>query len=147
MANSHLRCRACRQYFPAEEMFRRDALGAVCSDECRRQLAHNKARERKFHEEPATPSSKIRKRVRLRDGERCRYCGCRTSLQVHHIVYRSEGGPDIETNLITLCDIHHRLMHSDKRRWQPVLLELIRLAYTDGSLPYVPQAERMLEAA
>jgi 5-methylcytosine-specific restriction endonuclease McrA len=28
--------------------------------------------------------------------------GTRSNLQVHHIIYRSHGGPDAEDNLITL---------------------------------------------
>lgn len=68
-----------------------------------------------------------RKLVLERDRNRCRWCG-RTNggLHLHHIVYRSGGGghhsPDI---LITLCPQHHQLVHSDKRRYQPLLFELM----------------------
>jgi hypothetical protein len=44
-----------------------------------------------------------------RDGYRCQVpgCSCRRNLQVHHIVFRSRGGSDNESNLITLCSSHH----------------------------------------
>lgn len=32
-------------------------------------------------------------------------------LEVHHQVFRSHGGPDEESNLITLCHTCHLLLH------------------------------------
>ena len=48
-------------------------------------------------------------RIMERDGWRCLVPGCtsRRSLHVHHLVPRSEGGGDEESNLITLCAFHH----------------------------------------
>jgi len=45
-----------------------------------------------------------------RDGWRCRSPGCtaRRALEVHHIRFRSRGGPDTPDNKITLCHGHHR---------------------------------------
>lgn len=34
-------------------------------------------------------------------------------LEVHHIIYRSHGGPDEEWNLITLCKEHHMAAHNN----------------------------------
>lgn len=49
--------------------------------------------------------------VLWRDGYTCQQCKKKnTSLNVHHIVFRSNGGSDDESNLITLCsDCHHKL--------------------------------------
>lgn len=46
------------------------------------------------------------------DGCKCRVfgCGVRFGLQVHHIITRSQGGPDEEWNKITLCIKHHDLI-------------------------------------
>lgn len=68
-----------------------------------------------------------RKLVYARDGHRCRWCGrTNAGLNIHHIVYRSAGGghhhPSI---LITLCPQHHQLVHTDKRRYTPLLFELL----------------------
>ena len=48
----------------------------------------------------------------LMDG-RCMYCGSTENLQMHHIIYRSHGGPDTDDNLICLCWRHHAAVHND----------------------------------
>ncbi len=54
-----------------------------------------------------------------RDGFRCTAPGCtaRRSLQSHHIVFQSAGGPDEPWNRTTLCAFHHlRGIHADTLR-------------------------------
>jgi hypothetical protein len=48
-------------------------------------------------------------RILERDDYRCRAPGCtaRKHLEVHHVVFRSQGGPDAPDNLVTLCHAHH----------------------------------------
>ena len=41
----------------------------------------------------------------------------------HHIKYKSEGGGDEHSNLITLCRACHDLVHSDKRKYQKILID------------------------
>ena len=56
--------------------------------------------------------SSRREAVLNRDSYRCQHCGkknCR--LEVHHVVYRSKGGSDDESNLITLCKECHDNVH------------------------------------
>jgi 5-methylcytosine-specific restriction endonuclease McrA len=48
-----------------------------------------------------------------RDGWRCRSCGSRNNLHVHHIIFRSQQGPDEMWNLITLCSSCHDGVHKD----------------------------------
>ena len=52
-----------------------------------------------------------RKAVYRRDGYRCALCDDPRRLQVHHVVMRSQGGPETEMNLITLCPRCHLLCH------------------------------------
>ena len=48
-----------------------------------------------------------------RDNYTCQCCGKKhTRLEVHHIVYRSQGGTDDENNLITLCEDCHKAIHN-----------------------------------
>jgi len=49
-------------------------------------------------------------RIFERDGWRCAVPGCTSyrNLQLHHIVFRSQGGGDEPENLITLCAWHHQ---------------------------------------
>jgi len=47
-------------------------------------------------------------RVILRDGWLCQVPGCsRAAEHVHHVWYRSQGGPDEMWNLVGLCIPHH----------------------------------------
>jgi 5-methylcytosine-specific restriction endonuclease McrA len=58
----------------------------------------------------------LRLKILERDNCRCQFCGARSNLQVHHIIYRSHGGPDAEDNLITLCATCHEVTHLGNRR-------------------------------
>lgn len=50
--------------------------------------------------------------VLSRDNYTCQCCKTKKgTLQVHHIIYRSNGGSDEESNLITLCENCHTKLH------------------------------------
>lgn len=52
-----------------------------------------------------------------RDNYACLYCKGKhrdSKLEVHHIVFRSQGGSDEESNLITLCHTCHKDLHNGK---------------------------------
>ncbi|GAA3328034.1 hypothetical protein GCM10020331_070380 [Ectobacillus funiculus] len=53
--------------------------------------------------------------VLTRDGYRCQSCKGKSKknkrLEVHHIIFRSVGGSDEESNLITLCKTCHDALH------------------------------------
>lgn len=53
------------------------------------------------------------KSILRRDGWKCRSCFMRNNLHVHHIIFRSQQGPDEEWNLITLCNSCHDGVHKD----------------------------------
>ncbi len=50
----------------------------------------------------------LKKRVLNRDGWKCQSCGTPANLQVHHLVRRSQLGPDALENRMTLCAGCHR---------------------------------------
>lgn len=54
----------------------------------------------------------------------CQLCGNPYNLHRHHIRYRSEGGKACIGNIIVLCEACHIKVHSNKRLWQPYLIEL-----------------------
>ena len=54
----------------------------------------------------------------------CQLCGSTFNLHRHHIYYRSELGLTVPKNIIVLCEKCHRKVHSNKKVWQPHLLEL-----------------------
>ena len=47
---------------------------------------------------------------------RCRECGSKWNVSVHHIIPRGRGRDDRESNLIVLCGKCHRAKHS-KPQW------------------------------
>lgn len=54
-----------------------------------------------------------------RDNYTCQYCKGKhkdSKLEVHHIIFRSQGGSDEESNLITLCHTCHKALHNGKIR-------------------------------
>jgi len=54
-----------------------------------------------------------------RDGYKCKECGSKGELHVHHIIPISKGGPEFEeSNLITLCKPCHNAKHH-KRYLEP----------------------------
>lgn len=76
------------------------------------------------------PSS-VREYVLERDSSSCRICGKYVETPaLHHIVFRSQGGLDIPSNLITIGwlpfhDCHLKYAHgSEARTWRPILLAI-----------------------
>lgn len=53
----------------------------------------------------------------------CQLCGSTNNLHIHHIYYRSQLGLTTEKNLIRLCQNCHLLVHSNKKKYQPILLK------------------------
>lgn len=87
--------------------------------------------KRKMHhtKKRITVSKEVYNAVIQRDNYCCRLIDnspCNGWLELHHIRYRSERKDlinDID-NCIMLCVKHHKLVHSNKKKWQPVLLEM-----------------------
>jgi hypothetical protein len=45
-------------------------------------------------------------------------CGAPSTGQPHHIVSRSDGRDDRASNLMAICDVHHKIAHPEKQpRW------------------------------
>ena len=79
----------------------------------------------------------VRAFVDQRDGKHCRVCGkyLGDRRALHHIIYggdaRGMGGRRVHnpTEIITICWLPgdgdcHSMVHSNKRLWQPVLLQV-----------------------
>lgn len=78
-----------------------------------RRTGHRKIRKRKKKNKRSTPED-IRQAVLKRDNYTCQKCGSTNDLHVHHIKYRSEGGSNDISNLITLCEECHYEIHKDE---------------------------------
>ena len=54
-----------------------------------------------------------RRAVKIRDHAKCRVPGCRkAAAHQHHLVYRSKGGKWVTGNIVSLCVLHHQLVHA-----------------------------------
>lgn len=125
-----LKCSQCKEYFDKEEMSF-IGVSSFCSYECLN-AKREKAPRRKPMERKPRRSGKmdtaLRRKVCARDHYRCRGCLKKTNDEVHHIRYRSEGqvlGRDSMDNLILLCVNCHLEVHTNKRVFQPALIELV----------------------
>ena len=43
----------------------------------------------------------------------CEICKSQTDLDTHHIIFQCNGGTNEKSNLVTLCKIHHDMVHSN----------------------------------
>ena len=146
---STVRCQGCRQYTDKEGCVP-FGLGWCCDENCRWQAVEKRRRRSSQpHDTRRTqivhrPNRDIKAEIRERDGRRCRFCGTTKALHVHHIRYRSEQGSNTPENLITLCMGHHDRVHSNKRHWQPILIETMRIFYEESLLMSVPAVEQRM---
>ena len=56
--------------------------------------------------------AKVRRVVLARDGRRCRACGRRDGVEVHHVRFRSVGGRHTSANCCCLCTLCHADIHA-----------------------------------
>lgn len=154
MANSKFRCAGCHEYKPQPE-HRRFGPSRVCSDRCAELYSNDLQPKRSLNTSGRrargagvaarrleTPTA-VRDQVLARDRHRCRVCGGE-GHHVHHIRYRSEGVDHQPHNLITLCWEHHEVVHSNKKKWKPLLLAVIWFEYFERRHLTVLQVERIL---
>ncbi len=82
-------------------------LGKFCSLTCKNHSRRGL--------QPGSPNQNIRRKIKEiafnAFGEKCEVCGYVLSVDVHHIIPRSEGGENDPANLAVLCPNHHREMH------------------------------------
>lgn len=145
---SRFKCGGCKGYFPMEQTIRQNGVQRFCSEECAypkvtapKPMTPNKPKKKK----PGV-STEVREAVLKRDKNRCRFCGTKNGLHVHHVFYRSQGGEHVEHNLITVCYRHHDLIHSDKKRFQPLCLGVLWLSIVEARHMTIPRLERLLHA-
>lgn len=57
-------------------------------------------------------SKTTRQKIYERDDGKCQMCGG-VGTEIHHVVFRSQGGRGVFTNGLTLCQPCHRKVHDD----------------------------------
>lgn len=74
-----------------------------------------------------TVSDTTYKEVAERDNHRCRLCGRKEDLQLHHIRGRGKGLTNDVDNCIMLCrHCHLEVVHKNQKKYRPILMEMIR---------------------
>lgn len=123
--NLLIRKRKYKPYFYCKEL-RHEIILLECKNCLKRNLVRNKP-IKKVSKNKIVVTKDVYEQVLKRDNYRCKICGNTQSLHVHHIIYRSENKKLINepSNLIVLCAEHHRLVHSNKHMWQPILKEMV----------------------
>lgn len=81
---------------------------------------------KKVSKRRVTVTKQVYECVYTRDEGKCVLCGSNELIQLHHIFYRSERKDLINdpNNCVLLCLKCHQLVHSNKKKYQPILLEL-----------------------
>lgn len=70
--------------------------------------------------------AETRERIIDRDGGLCRECGG-PGGEIHHVLYKSQGGRGVFTNGLLLCQICHRRVHHDvdlSNKWVARFIDL-----------------------
>ncbi len=81
----------------------------------------------------------VRKEVYAREGYRCALCDSTKTIQIHHIIKRSQGGSNSPHNLICLCSDCHALAHgTNLQGWVDVTQEDIEQAIVEYMADYYP---------
>ena len=88
--------------------------------------------------EAKSVSPRTRRAVLARDHHRCRVPGCRSSvfLDVHHLIYQSNGGLHHRTNLLTSCGLHHAAVHEGRLVIRGTTSDTATFFHADGTTPF-----------
>lgn len=114
------------------EIFRKERIERINKEiETKKDEIEKLEQRRILTEEVENPYKKHRLKestriaVLKRDHYKCRNCGSELYLEVHHIVYRSNGGSDSKSNLITLCDVCHAKKHEGEPIYNLMMKKVI----------------------
>jgi hypothetical protein len=95
------------------------------------------------------PPPSLRRAVRERDGYRCQYPACNSRhTDIHHIVPWAVGGPTELSNLTSLCEAHHVIVHERGLMVSRATDGALNVCLPDGTLvppsPQLPGGESNL---
>ena len=129
--NGKIRCKKHKRYI---------ITLTECKNCSERNLVRNKG-IKKVSKNRVFVKKEIYEKVFERDNGKCQLadCNCKGGVELHHIKYRSEAKELINepSNCILLCNYHHRLVHSNKKYWQPILQEIIKKILTRKNIIYI----------
>lgn len=156
------RCLYCKQYSDKETSIS-FGLSAFCSEEHKdlwrtdnsdrsvsRAQKTTSIRRKARKNKDETLTEVARAEVFAVDSGRCRGCGkVGHDFECHHVYYRSEAAREpwlnSRHNLLTLCTECHTLVHSNKKLYQPLALQVVymREVYSDTAIT-IRELERQI---
>jgi hypothetical protein len=75
-------------------------------------MAHGPHGELEAGRKSRVPSAALRRALRARDGTRCAFPGCSCQgKEAHHVEHWANGGATRLSNMLSLCKLHHSLVH------------------------------------
>lgn len=84
---------------------------------------------KKVSKKRITVTEETYNKVMQRDNYKCVMFNyeCEGKIELHHVRYRSERKDLINepNNCVCLCTFHHKLVHSNKKKYQPILLKML----------------------
>lgn len=88
-------------------------------------MAFPKGSNKVLKSKPRDISKENREEIKRLFKGKCGLCG-KQGVHIHHIVYKSEDRDKIDDyyNLFLLCFTCHEKVHSNKKYWQPRLMNL-----------------------
>lgn len=100
-------CETCNTVFIKKQKIKKK----INCDACKRKVIHYKENICTFYDISTRTVAKILKRANIK----CMMCNWdRTTLDIHHIIPKKQGGTNNDNNLICLCPNCHRLAHENK---------------------------------
>lgn len=104
----------------------------ITFDECEKCLKNEPRANKsinKTSKKKVTVSKETYNKVFERDNGKCIMLNyeCKGKIELHHVRYRSERKDLINepNNCVCLCAFHHQLVHSNKKKYQPMLLKML----------------------
>jgi 5-methylcytosine-specific restriction endonuclease McrA len=126
-------CEKCKTSFQSAAYIRNERKKHC--EICRRKV---KSSSNELMQLSSRTIQKILKRAKIE----CAMCGWnRTSLDIHHILPRSEGGSDELNNLIALCPNCHRLAHEKQYTSDELKQRYLNSRLTEWRQYYTPNSE------
>ena len=131
--NSENKCREYKMKNEENSAYKNKKCTEFTKKSAKKSTLKGKSPVKSGKNKKVTVTKEIYNFVIERDKYCCRLCGSTNWIQLHHILYRSQRKDLINdiNNCIMLCDDCHKLVHSNKKRWQPILLEMNKTSHFD----------------
>ena len=121
------RQRKYKPYFYCKAL--RKEIILPCDKNCSKLILVVNKPIKKVSKNRITVTQETYNKVMQRDNCRCVMLNyeCKGKIELHHVRYRSERKDLINepNNCVCLCTFHHKLVHSNKKKYQPILLEIL----------------------